>query len=78
MTREQIGRLCELAVKTDNAVLKACLDVHRAYPDESDWAMDTISQLAEAYRQMKQLALDQATHMPPPRRLGTRTVPTGC
>ncbi len=71
MNREQIGKLRELAVRTDNAVLMACLDVHRAYPDENEWAVDTISQLAEAYRQMKQLALEQATHMPPPTRLGT-------
>lgn len=76
MTREQIDNLRELAVKSDNAVLKACLDIHRAYPDENDWAVETISQLAEAYRQMKQLALEQSMHMPPPRRLGTKSLPT--
>jgi hypothetical protein len=76
MNREQIDRLHELAVRTDNAVLKACLDIHRAYPDENDWAVDTISQLAEAYRQMKELALEQAMLMPPSARLGTKRLST--
>jgi hypothetical protein len=71
MNREQIGKLHALAANTDNSVLKACLDVHRAYPDENEWAVDTMIQLAEAYRQMRQLALEQAAHMPPPIRLGT-------
>ena len=70
MTREQIDQLYGLAFKTDNAVLKSCLDVHAAYPDESDWAVITIGQLAQAYGQMKQLALEQAIHMPPQKRLG--------
>ena len=71
MNREQIGKLRVLAATTDNAVLKACLDMHRAYPDENEWAVDTMSQLAEAYTQMRKLALEQAAHMPPPTRLGT-------
>jgi len=71
MNREQISKLRALAATTDNTVLNACLDMHHAYPDENEWAVDTMSQLAEAYRQMRQLALEQAAHMPPPTRLGT-------